>query len=177
MQKRLVLLIIASLFLLMIIPLSAQSTDEAIPACTEEEIDTLGEALKEGIGLDVNHLQDGTQRGVDVVALLQNTRSENMASIMTTVEALQRHWWDEVVPFLPDCALAVDISLLVGRYYDEALIAATLFLADERDLGVVHAVNTRDLYEELTRRLIVAFGVIELTDTPEPVVNTEGDNG
>jgi hypothetical protein len=176
MQKRLVLLIIASLFLLMISPLLAQ-TDEAIPACTEEEIDTLGVLLKEEVGLDVNHLQDGTQRGVDLVALLQNTRSENMATIMTTVEALQGHWWGEVVLSLPHCTLAVDVSLLVGRYYDEALIAATLFLADERDLGVVHAVNARNLYEELTSRLIVAFGVIELTDMPEPVANAEEDNG
>jgi hypothetical protein len=145
------------LLIIAVVPVMAQ-TDETIPACTEEELATLGTILQEELGLDIHNPGPPSEEGTGLGEYLQSASETELSDTVVRIHDAQYHWWTEVVPSLPRCTLAVDVALLVGRNYDEALIASALFLAGETDLGNTSAENIASLREDLINRINVALG-------------------
>ena len=121
--------------------------NQNIPACTSEEA-TLATELITGVS------EDFAQLGSRAEEL--NTQSEVQAALPGLIrdyDILQKHWWNEIYPQLPECSFAVNWSLRVGRVLDNSLVTLSLVYITTNGTIPEAEINTT-LMASLQERLI-----------------------
>ena len=123
--------VILPLILLLVTALAANAQhdeDIPIPACSGEEVALLVLEIRQFAG-DFVEFDQALMSISDVTELQAKTEE---------LDALQRAWWSEIVPELPLCSLALDISVVFGRTLDEYLAYILLLQAGYPDLAEEH---------------------------------------
>jgi len=121
--------------------------NQNIPACTSEEA-TLATELITDVSEDFAQLGS---RAEDI-----NTQTEVQAALPGLIrdyDILQKHWWNEIYPQLPECSFALNWSLRVGRVLDDSLVTLSLVYITTNGTVPEAEINTM-LKESLQERLI-----------------------
>lgn len=111
--------VLIGLFLVALLPRAvfAQGYNTPAPACTPAQLSVVTERVVMSGILDEILLASDPLRSVP--------RTE-LTPLLLELDALQRRWWRDVAPALPDCALANETRDLVGRYIEEMFLGTTL---------------------------------------------------
>lgn len=110
-----VLAVLLALLFLPPLDVSAQD-DEALPACNASEVLAIWTALAD---FDMP----------DITTFTDNAASDDLAARAEAIAELsdvQRRWWGDIAPDLPQCWLGQKTAIVFGRVLDEALILALM---------------------------------------------------
>lgn len=92
---------------------------DTIPACTAADLRAFASTVTgSGALQDIIDLNNG-------LATMASTERGNR-QYLTDVIAARALWYDEVLPIVPRCAAAVDLSIRLSRWYDNMLGMAAL---------------------------------------------------
>lgn len=96
--------------------------DEGLPACTSLEVLAIWTALAD---LDMSSVED-------VAADLGSEDRAARVQVIAAISDVQRRWWGEVAPDLPQCWLGQKTAIAFGRVLDETLILSLLRLSSDQ---------------------------------------------
>jgi hypothetical protein len=146
--------------------LYAQELNVPLPACTRSESDeTVSALLESGIMEEVIAI---AQRIIDA-------EISDYVAIAADLDFYQVKWWNEVVPSLPRCAFADEVTHVLGRYIDELLLTvATMHIASA--LLEDGQVMSGNLYLDISAGHNETFGDLarKMTDWAGDVLNYVG---
>jgi len=126
-------------------PVTAQEWKEwlePLPACTAPELNELDVVVTE-VANNMTYIN---------VRMDMITSLDDLADLVLKVDELQREWYAEIVPDLPDCRMALIVHALVGHYYSEILITTLLLDGGYgQDVLIGHLTAIDDLSQEFIR--------------------------
>ena len=100
-------------------PVTAQEWKEwlePLPACTAPELNELDVVVTE-VANNMTYIN---------VRMDMITSLDELADLALQIDKVQREWYAEIVPDLPDCRMALIAHEVVGHYYSEMLITTLL---------------------------------------------------
>ena len=154
---------------------------DSLSVCTEEQRDGIIRVIN-GHSIADRYIDISERMAALNEGGILSTASSKLSKLLTIINdlnELQLSWWNDVVPQLPECDLAAQVNITVGRMLDEALLGAVF-----QQLGLQQSIDgndeTADRYNEVADRhfallapLASAFISLEGVDIAgEPVVAT-----
>lgn len=120
---------IIGLLVALVLPVLAGNND-VIRACSDFQMSQIVTAFRSSdFALEYGELNEQIKAGID---------ADTFGSLLQMSSKVQSSWWTEVVPGLPDCALAVRFTLAGGRPLDELTIALGLGLSAVDEANAEH---------------------------------------
>lgn len=135
-------LVLLAVVLGLVSSISAQGESGGLPPCSDDEMASIAATFLEfGTGF------------ADLGERIQSATEAELPDLTAELNDFQVRWWGEVVPTIPNCSPAADLSLLMGRVVDDSLIALALTQAGYDDLAASHVEQVTALSEELANRV------------------------